>query len=69
MCIRDSPYTIALFEYIPSLDQDVERLKPVPGQTVDPNDLPGYCSFYDRCTRHTDACKGCDLSLIHILQY
>ena len=57
------PYTIGLFESIPSLDKDVERLKPVPGQTVDPNDLPGYCSFYDRCTRHTDACKGCDPKL------
>ena len=60
------PYTIGLFESIPSLDKDVERLKPVPGQTVDPNDLPGYCSFYDRCTRHTDACKGCDPKLTEV---
>ena len=60
------PYTIGLFESIPSLDKDVERLKPVPGQTVDPNDLPGYFSFYDRCTRHTDACKGCDPKLTEV---
>ena len=60
------PYTIGLFESIPSLDKDVERLKPVPGQTVDPNDLPGYCSFYDRCTRHTDACKGGDPKLTEV---
>ena len=54
------PYTIGLFESIPSLDKDVERLKPVPGQTIDPNDLPAYCSFYSRCSRRTEACKNCD---------
>ena len=54
------PYTIGLFESIPSLDKDVERLKPVPGQTIDPNDLPAYCSFYTRCSRRTEACKNCD---------
>ncbi len=54
------PYTIGLFESIPSLTKDVERLKPVRGQTVDPNNLPEYCSFYDRCSRCTESCKGCD---------
>ena len=60
------PYTIGLFESIPSLDKDVDRLKPVPGQTVDPNDLPTYCSFYDRCSRCTEACKGCDPALVEV---
>ena len=54
------PYTIGLFESIPSLTKDVDRLKPVQGQTVDPNDLPEYCSFYDRCSKCTEKCKGCD---------
>ena len=60
------PYTIGLFESIPSLDKDVDRLKPVPGQTVDPSDLPTYCSFYERCARHTDACKSCDPKLTEV---
>lgn len=60
------PYTIGLFESIPSLDKDVERLKPVPGQTIDPNDLPSYCSFYDRCSRRTDACMQCDPALAEV---
>lgn len=54
------PYTIGLFESIPSLTKDVDRLKPVQGQTVDPNELPEYCSFYDRCSRRTEQCRGCD---------
>ena len=62
----EHPYTIGLFESIPSLDKDVDRLKPVPGQTVDPNDLPTYCSFYDRCDRCTEACKACDPALTEI---
>lgn len=39
------PYTIGLFESIPSLVKDVERLQPVQGQIIDPTDLPPYCSF------------------------
>ena len=34
------PYTIGLMDSIPSLDQDVERLKPIPGLMPDPTDLP-----------------------------
>lgn len=51
------PYTIGLFQSLPSLDKDVERLEPIPGSVADPTDLPAYCSFYDRCTYRTDACK------------
>ncbi len=60
------PYTIGLFESIPSLTKDVDRLKPVQGQTVDPNDLPEYCSFYDRCSKCTEKCKGCDPVLTEV---
>ncbi len=62
----EHPYTIGLFESIPSLTKDVDRLKPVQGQTVDPNDLPEYCSFYDRCSRCTEKCKGCDPALTEV---
>lgn len=60
------PYTIGLFESIPSLTKDVDRLKPVQGQTIDPNNLPEYCSFYDRCSRCTEKCRGCDPSLVEV---
>ena len=62
----EHPYTIGLFESIPSLTKDVDRLKPVQGQTVDPNDLPEYCSFYDRCSKCTEKCKGCDPVLTEV---
>ena len=54
------PYTIGLFESIPSLDKDTERLKPVKGQIIDPTNLPSYCSFCDRCDRCTDECRKVD---------
>ena len=60
------PYTIGLFESIPSMDKDVERLKPVKGQIIDPTDLPNYCSFCDRCDRCTDECRACDPALVEV---
>jgi peptide/nickel transport system ATP-binding protein len=60
------PYTIGLFESIPSLDKDTERLQPVKGQIIDPTDLPVYCSFYDRCDRCTEACRNADPPLTEV---
>lgn len=60
------PYTLGLFESIPSLDKDVERLQPVKGQIIDPMFLPEYCSFYDRCDRHCDRCKKGEPQLIEV---
>ena len=51
------PYTIGLFDSLPSLDKDVERLKPIKGVVADPTALPSYCSFYDRCDHCTEDCK------------
>lgn len=52
------PYTIGLFDSLPSLDKDVERLKPIKGAVADPTDLPPYCSFYDRCDYCTEECRS-----------
>ena len=60
------PYTIGLFNSIPSLDTDVERLEPVKGQIIDPTDLPEYCSFYDRCDRCTEECKKKDPTPVEV---
>lgn len=54
------PYTKALYESIPSLDKDVERLHVVPGMVTDPSKLPSYCSFADRCTEKCDLCEKGD---------
>ena len=54
------PYTIGLFESIPSLDKDEKRLKPIQGLMSDPTKLPPYCSFYDRCPKRCDRCKEGD---------
>ena len=60
------PYTIGLFESIPSLDKDTDRLKPVKGQIIDPTNLPSYCSFCDRCERCTDECRKVDPKLVEV---
>lgn len=54
---RMHPYTIGLFDSIPSLDVDVKRLKPIPGLMSDPMDLPPYCSFYARCSSRCERCR------------
>lgn len=54
------PYTIGLLESVPSLDKDVERLKPIPGLMPDPTDLPSWCSFCDRCGRAGPDCRKAD---------
>ncbi len=50
------PYTIGLFRSIPTLDEKVDRLKPIKGQMPDPTDLPSGCSFHPRCPHMIEAC-------------
>lgn len=54
------PYTQGLFHSLPSLDEDVDRLQPIPGLMINPADLPSCCSFYDRCERCTEICRQGD---------
>lgn len=51
------PYTIGLFGSIPSLEHDVERLKPIKGLMPDPTNLPSGCPFHPRCSHAQDICK------------
>lgn len=51
------PYTVGLFDSIPSLDEDVERLTVIPGVTPDPSNLPEGCRFHPRCKKCMDICK------------
>ncbi len=50
------PYTIGLFGSIPSLEEDVDRLKPIKGLMPDPTDLPLGCTFHPRCPLAKDIC-------------
>lgn len=50
------PYTIGLFNAIPSLDKKVKRLSPIDGLMPDPTDLPEGCYFSPRCPYATPEC-------------
>lgn len=51
------PYTIGLFNSIPTLDKKVKRLQPIDGLMADPANLPDGCSFHPRCPYATERCK------------
>ncbi len=52
------PYTIGLFESIPTLDTRQKKLKPIRGQMPDPTCLPTGCTFHPRCPYAGDACAA-----------
>ncbi|MGL4946790.1 MAG: ABC transporter ATP-binding protein [Cetobacterium sp.] len=51
------PYTHGLFDSIPSLDEEVTRLKPIKGLMPDPTNLPSGCRFHPRCPHVQDECS------------
>jgi peptide/nickel transport system ATP-binding protein len=60
------PYTKGLFASLPSLDKDIERLKPIDGLMPDPANLPPYCSFCERCPVACEKCKNGEPDYIEI---
>ena len=50
------PYTIGLFDSIPSLDEEKE-LKAIAGMPPDPTNLPSGCPFHPRCPFAKDICS------------
>ncbi len=50
------PYTKGLFGSIPRLDGARERLVSIPGTVANPEKLPPYCAFKDRCEACQDNC-------------
>lgn len=55
------PYTIGLFQAIPSLDKEMDRLVPIPGLMPDPANLPEGCNFAPRCPHASRACTQQEL--------
>lgn len=51
------PYTKALFDSVPSLDEDQEELKVISGWAPDPTNLPGGCPFHPRCPYASSECS------------
>lgn len=51
------PYTVGLFNSIPSLDEDKDELDVIPGIPPNPSNLPTGCRFHPRCSRCMDRCK------------
>ena len=52
------PYTIGLFNSIPDLKSDKNRLEPIAGLTPDPANLPDGCYFSPRCPHCTEQCRA-----------
>ena len=60
------PYTRGLFDSIPRLDVEVNRLKPIEGMMPDSTNLPGGCKFHPRCPSCTEACRQQVQKLVEI---
>lgn len=54
---KSHPYTIGLFNSIPSLDRDEKRLNTIEGLMPDPSNLPAGCKFHPRCPHCMEICK------------
>ncbi len=51
------PYTRGLFDSIPKMDGEEERLSPIPGLAPNSTALPGGCYFHPRCKFCQDRCR------------
>ena len=60
------PYTKGLFEALPDIDRDVDRLHSIKGLPVDPTNLPKGCKFAERCNYATEECFKNAIPLLKI---
>ena len=51
------PYTIALMNSLPKMDQNLKKLPSIEGQPPDLGDLPPGCGFAPRCPQVMEICK------------
>lgn len=51
------PYTLGLFNSIPNIEEDEDRLKPIKGLMPDPTNLPTGCPFHPRCPKAIEECS------------
>lgn len=50
------PYTEGLFNSLPDIEKDAQRLKPIQGMMPDPTELPEGCKFEPRCPYRCELC-------------
>lgn len=55
--VRRHPYTKGLFDSIPNVYDEKDRLTPIEGLMPDPTNLPDGCKFHPRCTQCMDICR------------
>lgn len=60
------PYTMGLFDSIPSLDKKVDKLIPIKGEMPDPTNLPTGCSFHPRCKYINEGCRKINVEMSKI---
>lgn len=60
------PYTKGLFNSLPSLDEDCDRLKPIRGLMPDPANLPTGCKFHPRCPYADDQCIAAEPPMFEV---
>ena len=52
------PYTIGLQKSKPTLDSDSDTLFNIPGNVLNPVNMPNYCYFKERCGKCVKKCSG-----------
>lgn len=60
------PYTIGLFQSLPSMSTTVERLTPIAGMMPDPAELPNGCTFHPRCPYKTERCENGTIDYVEV---
>jgi len=53
---KKHPYTIGLFNSIPDLEGEEDRLEAISGLMPDPTNLPSGCKFHPRCSKSMPEC-------------
>lgn len=60
------PYTHGLFGSVPSVEEKVDRLTPIPGAMPDPANLPTGCKFHSRCSMADENCASGTVDMQHL---
>jgi peptide/nickel transport system ATP-binding protein len=60
------PYTEGLFNSIPDIDEEQERLSVIQGLMPDPVELPPGCTFHPRCAYAAENCSSAEPPMTEI---
>ncbi|MCD8014163.1 MAG: ABC transporter ATP-binding protein [Lachnospiraceae bacterium] len=60
------PYTLGLFGSVPKLNDEEDRLSPIPGLPPDPTRVIAGCAFAERCPYATEECKKAKIEMREI---